>query len=110
MIDTTVYPAFNVNSELDRARASAEYHRAQARYYEDQVRLLTDAAEEQRELEYLYAANSPDELTPQYFSPFDPDSEPLGDQAGSEGEMADDEAAYAGGLGSDEGDRDAWSR
>lgn len=53
-MDMTVYPDFDVNAELDRAVSNVEYHKAQVRYFENQVKHLKRARDEQMELQRVY--------------------------------------------------------
>ena len=53
-MDMTVYPDFDVDAELDRAYANIDYHKAQVRYYENQVAHLKRARDEQHELQRMY--------------------------------------------------------
>lgn len=53
-MDMTVYPDFDVDAELERAQANIDYHRAQVRYFESQVKHLKRAQDEQMERQRMY--------------------------------------------------------
>lgn len=53
-MDMTVYPDFDVKAELDRAQSNVDYHKAQVRYFESQVKHLKRARDEQMELQRVY--------------------------------------------------------